>query len=50
MVREVLNEVGGIRLGNHRLMDYNNHAQTTLADIRSLLDIAQARLKERLRQ
>jgi hypothetical protein len=49
MVREVLNEVGGNRLGKHRLMDYNNHPDTTLAEIHSLLDTAQARLEKRLR-
>jgi hypothetical protein len=49
MVREVLNEVGGNRLGKHRLMDYNNHPDTTLAEIHSLLRTAQARLEKRLR-
>ncbi len=49
MVREVLNEVGGNRLGKHRLMHYNNHPDTTLAEIHSLLRTAQARLEKRLR-
>ena len=49
MVREVLNEVGGNRLGKHRLMDYNNHPDTTLAEIRNLLGTSQARLANRLR-
>jgi len=49
MVREVLNEVGGSRLGNHRLMDYNNHPDTTLAELHTLLNTAQARLEKRLR-
>jgi hypothetical protein len=49
MVREVLNEVGGNRLGKHRLMDYDNHPDTTLAEIQNLLGIAQARLEKRLR-
>jgi hypothetical protein len=49
MVREVLNEVGGNRLGNHRLMDYNNHPDTTLAEVHGLLNTAQARLERRLR-
>jgi len=49
MVREVLNEVGGNRLNKHRLMDYNNHPDTTLADIRNLLRTAQVRLEQRLR-
>jgi hypothetical protein len=47
-VREVLNEVGGSRLGKHRLMDYNNHPDTTLEEIHDLLRAAQARLKRRL--
>jgi hypothetical protein len=50
VAREVLNEVGGSRLGKHRLMDYNNHPDTTLAEIHALLDTAQARLEKRLRQ
>ena len=49
MVREVLNEVGGARLGKHRLMDYNNHPDTTLAEIHDLLHIAQTRLEQRIR-
>jgi len=49
MAREVLNEVGGSRLGKHRLMDYNNHPDTTLAEIHNLLGAAQARLEKRLR-
>jgi hypothetical protein len=48
MVREVLNEVGGTRLGKHRLMDYNNHPDTTLAEIHGLLNAAQARLEKRV--
>lgn len=48
-VRDVLNEVGGTRVGKHRLMDYNNHADTTLEDIHNLLLTAQARVESRLR-
>lgn len=48
-VREVVNEVGGSRVGKHRLMDYNNHADTTLADIHNLLRTAQSRLEKRFR-
>ena len=48
-VREVLNEVGGNRLNKHRLMDYNNHPDTTLEEIHSLLRTAQTRLEQRLR-
>lgn len=46
-VREVVNEVGGTRVGKHRLMDYNNHPDTTLEDIHNLLKMAQARLEKR---
>ena len=49
MVREVLNEVGGNRLGKHRLMDYNDHPDTTLTDIHSLLSTARTRLEKRVR-
>ena len=49
MVREVLNEVGGNRLNKHRLMDYNNHPDTMLADIHNLLRTAQTRLEQRFR-
>jgi hypothetical protein len=50
MAREVLNEIGGSRLGKHRLMDFNNHPDTTLAEIQALLNTAQARLEQRLRR
>jgi hypothetical protein len=43
-VREVLNEVGGTRLKKHRLMDYNNHPDTTLAEIHALLGEARRRI------
>jgi hypothetical protein len=48
-VREVLNEVGGNRLGKHRLMDYNNHPDTTLQEIHSLLRTAQTRVEKDIR-
>jgi hypothetical protein len=48
-VREVVNEVGGTRVGKHRLMDYNNHPDTTLDDINNLLRMAQTRLEKRFR-
>ena len=35
--------------GSIRLMDYNNHPDTALAEIRTLLDTAQVRLEMRLR-
>jgi hypothetical protein len=46
--REVLNEVGGNRLGKHRLMDYNNHPDTTLEEVHQLLRTAQSRLAKRI--
>jgi hypothetical protein len=48
-VREVVNEVGGTRVGKHRLMDYNNHADTTLDEIYALLDKARVKLDARFR-
>lgn len=49
-VRQVLNEVGGNRVQKHRLMDYNNHPDTTLEDIHNLLRTAQSRLEKQIRQ
>jgi hypothetical protein len=46
-VREVLNEVGGDRVKLHRIMDYNNHPDTTLDEIHALLRRAEAKLKAR---
>jgi hypothetical protein len=46
-VREVLNEVGADRVRLHRIMDYNNHPDTTLDDIHSLLRRAEAKLVAR---
>ena len=40
-VREVF---GGNRVSKHRLMDYNNHPDTTLVEIHNLLRTAQGRL------
>lgn len=48
-VREVLNEVGGNRMGKHRLMDYNNHPDTTLEEVHQLLRTAQARVQKDFR-
>ena len=44
-VREVLNEVGGDRVKTHRLMDYNNHPDTTFDEVRKLLVDAKARIQ-----
>ena len=46
--REVLNEVGGNRLGKHRLMDYNNHPATTLDELHQLLRTAQSRIAKQV--
>jgi hypothetical protein len=48
-VREVLNEVGGDRVKLHRIMDYNNHPATTLAEIHDLLAKAERKLEARFR-
>ncbi len=48
-VREVLNEVGAGRIDRHRLMDYNNHPATTLAEVHTLLRLAEAKVRERFR-
>ena len=48
-VREVLNEVGGSRVKKHRLMDYNNHPDTTLRDIHDLLQAAAERVRRQQR-
>jgi hypothetical protein len=46
--REVVNEVGGKRVGKHRLMDYNNHPDTTLEEVHQLLRTAQERIAKRV--
>jgi hypothetical protein len=48
-VREVLNAVGGSRVGKHRLMDYNNHPDTTLEEIHKLLSTAEERITREMR-
>ncbi len=45
-VREELNLVDPERIKTHRIMDYNNHPKTTLAEIQSLLDRARARVEK----
>jgi hypothetical protein len=47
--REVLNEVGVGRFKLHRIMDYNNHPDTTLAEIHALIDKAKSRIEARLK-
>jgi hypothetical protein len=48
-VREVLNTVDSSRITTHRIMDYNNHPATTLAEIHDLLRRAQAGLEKDIR-
>ncbi len=48
-VREAVNEVGGTHIDKHRLMDYNNHPDTTLDDIHGLLALARGKLEKRFR-
>jgi hypothetical protein len=45
-VREVLNTVDPTRIKTHRIMDFNNHPDTTLAEIHSLLKRAQVLLEK----
>ncbi len=48
-VREVLNTVDASRIKTHRIMDYNNHPDTTLEDIHTLLHAASAKLQKDIR-
>src|SRR5207247_974755 len=43
-VRVIIDERTASRGYEHRLMDYNNDSTTTLADVRSLFDVALGRL------
>jgi hypothetical protein len=45
-VREVLNTVDARRIKTHRIMDYNNHPDTTLQEIHTLLRQAQAKVEK----
>jgi hypothetical protein len=48
-VREVLNTVDPKRIKTHRIMDFNNHPDTTLAEIHGLLKQAQIKLEQDIR-
>jgi hypothetical protein len=48
-VREVLNTVDAKRIKTHRIMDYNNHPDTTLTEIHAVLKNAQAALVKDIR-
>ena len=43
VVRRVVGEVGSERVVDHRLMDYNNHPDTTFEQIREVLRLARER-------
>jgi hypothetical protein len=48
-VREVLNTVDPKRIKTHRIMDFNNHPDTTLAEIHGLLRQAQSKVEQDIR-
>jgi hypothetical protein len=48
-VREELNLVDKSRIKTHRIMDFNNHPDTTLAEVHALLKRAKERVKENVR-
>src|SRR5579862_6164647 len=48
--RFVIEEIGLERVRAHRLMDYNNDARTTFADIQNVLKLLEQRIVQRLQQ
>jgi hypothetical protein len=48
-VREELNLVDALRIRTHRIMDYNNHPDTTLAEVHALLRRAKERVAREVR-
>jgi hypothetical protein len=48
-VREELNLVDASRIKTHRIMDYNNHPSTTLAEVHALLQRARGRVAAEIR-
>ncbi|MGV3726441.1 DUF6197 family protein [Hydrogenophaga sp.] len=48
-VREVLNTVDPARIKTHRIMDFNNHPDTTLAEVHALMRKAQSNLEKDIR-
>jgi hypothetical protein len=48
-VREELNRVDPARIQKHRIMDYNNHPDTTLGEIHALLERAKARVRAEIK-
>lgn len=49
VVRRVVGDVGRNRIKTHRLMDYNNHPDTTLQDLHSVLKAAADQIESDLR-
>jgi hypothetical protein len=49
-VREELNRVDAARIKTHRIMDYNNHPDTTLQEVHGLLQKARTRVAAEIRQ
>jgi len=48
VVRRVVREVGSERIDNHRLMDFNNHPDTTLEEIHEVFEVAALRIEKGL--
>ena len=48
-VREALNAVDAKRIKTHRIMDFNNHPDTTLAEIHAVLNSARDKLQKDIR-
>ena len=47
--REIVNVVGAKRVSKHRLMNWNNHPDTTLAEVRDLLNQAKDVVEKRMK-
>ena len=43
--RETLNTMGKGRFNKHRLMDWNNHPQTTFAEVQELFDVTEKNMR-----
>ena len=48
VVRVVVHEKAAERITDHRLMNFNNHPETTLAEVQDVLRIASERIQARL--
>jgi len=49
VVRRIVGDIGGARINRHRLMEYNNHPDTTFQDIQSVLRKAEEQIAAQLR-